>query len=301
MKFVKLRLLLGACWLLAPLYGVAAQNGDYRIATWNMEWLTDKPVDNIPASKRRTADLEKLGDYALQLNADIIAFQEVESVALAQRVFGEQYQFYLSDRSGAKFASNQFPNGNQYTGFAVKPGIAVEDRGDIRLEDDPHSRLRFASYIVVDPQGARPLHMLALHLKAGCSGAYRDSKECMKLSEQAKHMQQWLVSQEAAKHEYVILGDFNHDLAYPGDWLWNLIRADNHAQLMSQNSTAQCKVRSEKNPRKIHQFRSLIDHIIVSQAVALSASAASQLVYQSQDVLDFQLSDHCPLSSQISR
>ncbi|SDH01086.1 Metal-dependent hydrolase, endonuclease/exonuclease/phosphatase family [Vibrio xiamenensis] len=298
MTFVKPRLLITAICLLAPLHLQAAKL-DYRIATWNLEWLTEQPVERIDASKRTNQDIAKLSDYAQQLDADIIAFQEVESVALAEKVFGSQYQIYLSDRAQNQFRQNQFDSGNQYTGFAVKRGIEVKDLGDIRLESSHSSHLRFASYLVIAPQSDTPIHALAVHLKAGCSGAYKDSRECAKLSEQGKHLQSWIQDQQSAHHQYLIMGDFNHNLAYRGDWLWNIITSGSNAKLLTQQTQAKCKVRSNNNPAKLHQFRSLIDHIIISGELA-SQTQATQLTYQSQDVLKYQLSDHCPVYSQLN-
>ncbi|HFQ5138459.1 TPA: endonuclease/exonuclease/phosphatase family protein, partial [Vibrio vulnificus] len=49
---------------------------------------------------------------------------------------------------------------------------------------------------------------------------------------------------------------------------------------------------------KVHSFRSLIDHIIVSEG--LSASQAEQRLFTSNDVLKYQLSDHCPVSTTVT-
>lgn len=293
MTFVKARLLITVCCLLSS-FGAHAASVNYRVATWNLEWLTDEPVERIETSKRTRQDVAKLADYAKQLNADIIAFQEVESVAVAEKVFGTQYQIYLSDRAQDPFRQNQFDSGNQYTGFAIRRGIDVEDLGDIRLEANPKSRLRFASYLIIAPQSKTPIHALAVHLKAGCSGAFKQRRECEKLKEQGHHIHSWIQQRQRAHHQYLILGDFNHNLAYRGDWLWNIMISDHPATLLTKHTKAKCQVRSNRHPTKLHQFRSLIDHMIVSEGFN-TQQKASQLIYLRQDVLDYRLSDHCPV------
>ena len=96
----------------------------------------------------------------------------------------------------------------------------------------------------------------------------------------------------------MVLGDFNHNLGYQGDWLWDVLSDNTNARLVTQNTKAECKVRSNRNPKKTHQFRSVIDHIIVSGD--LKASSGVQTVFKTQDVLDYKLSDHCPVSTTLS-
>ncbi len=298
MRNVNLRLCIAAFCLLSSVCSQAAQIAQYRVATWNIEWLTEQPIPKSSTSARHNDDLERLAFYAKQLDADVVAFQEVESVALAKRVFGDKYQIILSDRAKPQFRFNQFHDANQYTGFAIKSTISTNDPADIKLEQDKNSRLRFATYIVLEPENKPAIHALSIHLKAGCSGAYRQKRSCLKVLEQAKYLNAWILQQEAAGHQYLIMGDFNHNLAYAGDWLWRAMSANSQAQLLTQTAPAKCKVRSNKKPNQLHQFRSLIDHIVASKQLATTAQNTEQLLYTSQDVLAYKLSDHCPVRSE---
>ncbi|HMA11328.1 MAG TPA: hypothetical protein VKO83_05535, partial [Steroidobacteraceae bacterium] len=76
------------------------------IATWNMEWLVTPatahaarlacrsghraalPCDVARGLSRDSADLDRLAWYARHLDADVIAFQEVEDSTIAARIFG---------------------------------------------------------------------------------------------------------------------------------------------------------------------------------------------------------------------
>jgi hypothetical protein len=89
MKGITLGLALG---LLAPLCGcVQASQPDagtgpaIRLATWNLEHLAER--DGAGCRPRIEADYAMLRAHAERLEADVVAFQEVESAAAARRVF----------------------------------------------------------------------------------------------------------------------------------------------------------------------------------------------------------------------
>ncbi|MGR5236037.1 endonuclease/exonuclease/phosphatase family protein [Vibrio alfacsensis] len=264
-----------------------------NLTSWNVEWLSihDGKVSRTPQ------DFIKLSKYVDKTDADILAFQEVDSKAAIQKAVGSDYTIYLSDRAQRSNRHLQFNDTNQYTGFAVRKGLNVSDKPDFSITQG-NSKLRFASYIVLNPNQTNETHLLSVHLKAGCSGAYRNNRDCKIVKQQGQALSKWMKAREAKNQRYVVLGDFNHNLAYRGDWLWEVISKNNDAELVTKNTKAECKVRSNRNPNKTHQFRSVIDHIIVSGQ--LEATAGVQTVFNTQDVLDFKLSDHCPVSTTVS-
>ncbi|MFA0347453.1 endonuclease/exonuclease/phosphatase family protein [Vibrio sp. 10N.222.55.C6] len=266
------------------------------ISSWNIEWLSTNEAVNKFSDKRDQADFDKLATYFQSLDADVVAFQEVDNVNAIQRVAGDQYKILMSDRALSKNSNRQFKEVNQYTGFAVRKGVALTDYADFPLETTSNSKLRFASYTVVETN-FKPIHMLSVHLKAGCSGAYKSNRDCSRLKEQAQQLNKWIKQRERNNEDYAILGDFNHNLAYSRDWMWKELSQYTDAQLATRKTRADCKVRSNRNNYRTHQFRSVIDHIVVSES--LNASPAKQKVFETQDVLDYKLSDHCPVSTTI--
>ncbi|MEZ9365205.1 endonuclease/exonuclease/phosphatase family protein [Vibrio sp. 10N.286.49.E11] len=266
------------------------------ISSWNIEWLSTNEAVNKFSDKRDQADFDKLATYFQSLDADVVAFQEVDNVNAIQRVAGDQYKILMSDRALSKNSNRQFKEVNQYTGFAVRKGVALTDYADFPLETTSNSKLRFASYIVVETN-FKPIHMLSVHLKAGCSGAYKSNRDCSRLKEQAQQLNKWIKQRERNNEDYAILGDFNHNLAYSRDWMWKELSQYTDAQLATRKTRADCKVRSNRNNHRTHQFRSVIDHIVVSKS--LNVSSAKQVVFETQDVLDYKLSDHCPVSTTI--
>ena len=284
-------------WLmLGCLIGNQAIAEPLTISSWNIEWLSTNEAVNKFSDKREQADFDKLGTYFQSLNADVVAFQEVDDINAMQRVAGDQYQILMSDRALPKNSNHQFKEMNQYTGFAVRKGVTFTDYADFPLETTSNSKLRFASYIVIETE-TKPIHMLSLHLKAGCSGAYKSNRDCSRLKEQAQQLNKWIKQRERNNEYYAILGDFNHNLAYSRDWMWKELTQYTDAQLATRKTRADCKVRSNRNNHRTHQFRSIIDHIVLSKS--LNADPAKQQVFKTQDVLDYKLSDHCPVTTTI--
>lgn len=269
-----------------------AQNS-IKLTSWNIEWLS---IDGSKVS-RTSQDFEKLNHYVDKTQVDILAFQEVKSAAAIQKAVGNDFTIYLSDRANKSNQHLQFNDTNQYTGFAVRSGVSVLDKPDFSITRG-NSKLRFASYLVLNPNQDKETHLLSVHLKAGCSGAYRNNRDCKIVKQQGQALAKWIKAREDNQQQYVVLGDFNHNLGYRGDWLWEVLSDNTDAKLVTKNTKAECKVRSNRNPNKTHQFRSVIDHIIVSGD--LNASSGVQTVFKTQDVLDYKLSDHCPVSTTLT-
>lgn len=298
MKTNKIATVLASTILLISSHCVSAQS--LSISSWNIEWLTLNASAPVDKSKRTSEDFAALSKHFHTVNSDVLAFQEVDSVQAIQNVVGSAYQIVLSDRAQPAHEQHQFKDLNQYTGFAVRNTVPFSDPADVDLYGKRHHKLRFAAYIVLYPDSPQPVHTLSVHLKAGCSGKFRANQtSCQTLLTQGKALNAWIKQREAKQQAYVILGDFNHNLAYRGDWLWQTMTQGTLIEptLASRQTPATCKVRSRQQPNQLHQFRSLIDHIIISPT--LNASDTQQVNFESQDVLRYALSDHCPLRSEL--
>ena len=155
--------------------------------TWNIEWLTTTPSKQFIQSKRTQADFEALAKHFATTNTDVLAFQEVNDIAALRKVVGKDYDIYLSERADANNKRRQFEDINQYTGFAIRKGLPVEKQSDVRLDKRKNSKLRFATYMIVTPKQKPPLHILSVHLKARCSGAYTTARIAKSLCLKGKH------------------------------------------------------------------------------------------------------------------
>ncbi|WP_117234031.1 endonuclease/exonuclease/phosphatase family protein [Vibrio maerlii] len=267
------------------------------VATWNIEWLASGSNHRIEEANRTDEDYQVLAKEFDKLNPDVLAFQEVNDVDALRRIVGNEYQIYLSDRSTSKYHHIQFKDLNQYTGFAIRNGIEYVQHADFRLLNDSQSKLRFASYMVIEANTSEPIHVVSVHLKAGCSGAFKSNRSCSILREQGSVLNDWIKQREAKRQQYIVLGDFNHNLSYPNDWFWNVMTKQTKADLATRNTDVKCKVRSNKNPNRTHQFRSLIDHIVIGGNI--KAYSVAQQVFPVEHVLNYKLSDHCPVKAKV--
>ncbi len=266
------------------------------LATWNIEWLSTQPSPKFTASIRSEQDYQLLSHYFEKISPDVLAFQEVNDTQAIEKIIRtEQFNIVLSQR--AMNPKRQFDKINQFTGFAIDRRLTFSNPPDLDLLPSSTSKLRLATYIIVQAQNNKPVHMLSVHLKAGCSGAKKNSHACTIVNKQAKTLNRWMNERVENGDSFIVAGDFNHNLSYPNDWLWKTLSkgVSETITLATEVTKAECLVKSTRSKAQTHQFRHLIDHIIVSSD--LTASNTKQTVYDKQHVLKRQLSDHCPIST----
>jgi len=183
---------------------------ELKIATWNIEHLR---LDNDKGSvKRVDEDYEKLAEFAKDLDADIIALQEVEGQAAASRVFDDkEYDFYFSKRRSV-----------QNTGFAVREGLTITHHPDL-TSLNVTGGLRHGVDITVG-DGIYQIRLLAVHLKSGCFVKFDPTDEdCEKLEKQVPELEKWIDARAKEEIPFAVLGDFNHRFNLSGNTFWGEI------------------------------------------------------------------------------
>jgi endonuclease/exonuclease/phosphatase family metal-dependent hydrolase len=262
------------------------------VFNWNLEWLSSKPAKHIKSSIRQAEDLQIYRDIFQTHRPQIIAFQEVNDSAILQSILGAGYTIVMSDRARPDASALQYQDINQYTGIAVARSLPFSDPSDLVLS--PGRKLRFASYIILHPDTAA-IHLLSVHLKAGCIGKfYADKNSCQTLEQQSQQLHQWIKERIANHQSYMVIGDFNHDLAYPNDWMWqNLTHGLSPMPvLMTRDLAPTCIGIGKSKP-----YRQIIDHIISSPN--LRADNLNQIMYSASQ-RRFKVSDHCPVAATIN-
>ncbi len=137
---------------------------ELKLATWNLEWLTPRPAGDraLPrdVTPKQPADIAVLRGYAEQLNADVIAIQEIDGADIAAKIFPpDRYVIHLTaDRV------------IQRTGFAVRRNLSFTANPDLvglALDLNVPHPLRSGADITVRQQ-ENNLRLLSIHLKTGC-------------------------------------------------------------------------------------------------------------------------------------
>lgn len=293
--------------LLIVVFGAhpASAEAELTIATWNMEWLSDK--GDVLQSERSADDYLMMKAVFSVIDADALAFQEVDSLDVLENVIDpSQYDVYLSDRAALLKNSRR---SQQFTGWAVRKGLNVIDRKDYRPLGLPTffsaGSLRYGAYIELERDGEPPLHLLSVHLKSGCfETPVRRNNSCKKLEHQVEALIVWIQTRLNLGQEFVIAGDFNHYLNDSNEWVWDRITreiGEENLVKLTDNTQAKCKARKYNYRTKQWEhlvYNKLIDHIVASKgAVRLSAPPqAKQFQYSYHSVANYRLSDHCPIT-----
>lgn len=288
-----LALLAGACTATPEPAAGSDTRPTIKLATWNMEHLAER--NGSGCRPRTDADYAAMGEYVDGLGADVIAFQEVESKAAAERVFDPSLYTVLieervgTDRGGACRGREGLTINAQRTGFAIRKGLPFDRQPDFTAVQVGNPDLRSGVDLIVRPVGGEPIRLLSVHLKSGCSAGDRNDA-CGTLFQQVPVMEQWMDQRAAEGTRFAILGDFNRRLAMPQDVVWaewdDASPPNADLSLASGNQSAQC------NPR----YREFIDFIVLDRRAAADLRGVEEAKFDGDP-----LSDHCAVSASLNR
>jgi endonuclease/exonuclease/phosphatase family metal-dependent hydrolase len=260
--------------------GSAASSPRLKIATWNLEWLYRTSGAGTVA--RSDADYARLARYAEQLDADVIAVQEVDGEEALRRVFDDSvYDYHVTSQRGV-----------QRTGFAYRASLVVTRNADYAALDV--GGVRTGADLSVSMNGQH-LRLLSVHLKSGCfdQPLTKPSNDCTKLAAQLPVLEAWIDTRAAAGEPSVVLGDFNRRMQTGEVFFAELDDADPpnaELTLVTDGRSSRCWG---------GEYARFIDHIVLSLDAAawLVPSSFVQLDYAASDApFKSTLSDHCPLS-----
>ena len=259
---------------------------ELKIATWNLNWLTSRTEGLPPDVKpRQQEDFDLLRGYAAELNADVVAFQEVDNRDSARRVFPpETYSIHMTrDRV------------RQRVGLAVRRGIPYEINPDVTaIAGDPLDRLRSGVDITLRlPSG--PVRVLGVHLKSGCqhvSLLRAPRTACATLRSQLDVVTDWVAARRDEGGPFMLLGDFNRGMDRRDPFI-RAIRAAAPVIRATEGHSSPCWGAKE----------AFIDHVLLGGGAGAWVVPGSLrvLVYRETDQSwQARLSDHCPVSVRLA-
>lgn len=209
-------------------------------ASWNIANLHHQTgVSLRPGSvARRDIDYERLAAIGAELQADVVALQEVGSPAALLRVFpADKYHLVVSDLYQAGDENLPPEQRDIFTALAISKerfpeAPAVESVRSLALDHISFDR-RTSSFQVRPTRSGilfefnlngRPVSFLGVHLKSFChdfpldviedqnffNGKAFDSRfDCRTLKAQLAVLESWIEAKQASGRSVVIAGDFN--------------------------------------------------------------------------------------------
>ncbi|WP_137178194.1 endonuclease/exonuclease/phosphatase family protein [Roseomonas sp. AR75] len=277
--------------LATPFAPPARAAQEIKLATWNIAWLTLKPAGHPDLPRdlrtRSTEDLRLLRGYAVRLNADVIALQEIDSVEAAERIFDPAtYAIHLTSESDT-----------QRPGFAVRRSLRVRrnpDLAELDIRAGARRSLRRGADITVEGPGGEALRLLSVHLDAGCRDDPLDrdlSRDCEGLARQARILARWAQARRDEGVGFAILGDFNRVMGRDDDFL-RIVAEGQPILRPTAGFSTPCWADARGG-------RPFIDHILLGGPARnwFVANSMSVMAYAERDrSFRERLSDHCPVS-----
>jgi endonuclease/exonuclease/phosphatase family metal-dependent hydrolase len=263
----------------------APQAAELKVATWNLDWLTTRTA-GLPSDVklRQPEDFDRLHAYAVELNADIVAIEEVDNADTARRLFApDVYSIHMSH-----------DHVRQRVGIVVRRGIPYDVNPDVTaIALDPVAHLRSGVDITLHP-GANALRVLAVHLKEGCQyAAFGRSPRtvCVTLMSQLDVVAQWITARRDEGVPFLVLGDFNRDFD-KNDKFVRTIAAPTPLTRATEGFSSPC-----------WGHESFIDHILIGGPARtwVLPNTLRVLTYRETDpAWKERLSDHCPVSLRLA-
>lgn len=314
-----LRASAAALVLVLTLPALAAQEPrTLELATWNLEWLLSPrafrelrdscvprgtaissrerriPCDVAARLERSASDFAALARYARELDADVIALQEVDGAEAARLVFRE-HEFCFTGRRHV-----------QNNGFAVRRGLSFRcgtDVNGLALGD----RVRRGAELVLFPGEPREIRLLAVHLKSGCGQRLLDDpkRDCALLARQVPELERWIDAQALAGRRFAVLGDFNRDLLRDRgsarsasgrlQRLWSEIDDGDPPGADLLNALDRQRFLNCA-PHQAHA--GYIDYIVLGRTLGerLVAGSFRRLTWRPKEARRLRLPDHCPVA-----
>ncbi len=295
LAFAALFLAPAACAANPAVPATATTERPLKIASWNLEFLAER--DGEGCQPRTEADYAAMRRIVDTLDADVIAFQEAESIAAAARIFDPaRYTIVMEARPGAPSSTcgGAYPEQRvirQAVGFAVRKGIAFDRHADVTSLMLGNAQLRSGIDITLRPAGYAPIRLLGVHLKSGCF-AGSEGKACPTLLQQLPALEAWIDAAANGPDRFLVLGDWNRRLSLPGDMLWTEIDDGNPGnadlELADEGRLPAC------DPR----YNSFIDHVVLDRRAAADLAGFTETTYAPGET---HYSDHCPVSVTLSR
>ncbi len=249
------------------------------VGTFNIEWLGDGIDDQKPRNKQEYAELARV---IKELNADVLALQEIENQDAIKLVLNNMPQYNAIILS---------TNGKQNVGFLYKKDIKIINTLEYKPLQVIPNKTR-SGFIVTAKKGNFDFKMMIVHLKS--TSSFDNTNQLRQKSFQIRNVQVGILNNWADsclkytdERDLVILGDFNDHIYKPNSQIIKF----------GENKKLVCLTKDLKSCLRSDWYT--IDNIFVSKSVekrVLTNSVAMEnFKAYVEDKYKNSISDHCPV------
>ena len=261
------------------LFSCSKSNDKLVIGTFNIKWLGDGKNDRL---ERSDADYDRISTLIGEIDADILALQEIENKAALSRLSSklDNYQF--------KIVNDDYP---QKTAYLVKNEIDIVNTGCYFPIEVIPGDTRPGFYLAVKYKNEK-IHLMNLHFKSTSryDSTDRLRRESIRIrtrqAEKAAHFADSLIS--AGEENVVISGDLNDNPFKTNRETLSSLKNNNNLIFLTDGLPS-CR----------NRLWHTIDHIVVSKPLFGNyLKGSSRVVNFNNSVHDRfteKISDHCPV------
>lgn len=257
---------------------VPAQAEPLKVMNWNIANLAQEAGVSLRGGHVRTeADMQVIRDHIARTDPDLIALQEIGSMAGARNVLGEGYELLFETRCGAACKQDR---GDIFTAIAWRKSLdlAVQhvqldalsethSSGCVHQSDRP---VRGGVGIAFAHDGA-DYTVLSVHLKASCADEesndpvrYPDlADDCAVLDKQIATLGNWIKDRTGEGRTVIVAGDYNRKFLEADDRHAAALRQIDPAIRFEPSQQSQCWPRNYPQSRS---FRKRLAHEAFAEA-----------------------------------
>lgn len=225
---------------LALLFSHTAVADELRIASWNIANLASGPGVALRGQTRTPEDYDYLRDQIRVLGADIIALQEIGSLAGAKAVLGNTYEVVFETRCAAHESKCLADHDEIYTAIAYRKALAdklevfqIDSMGVDHTDECGVTRPVRGGVGVKLDLGGQMTWIPSVHMKASCKDDNEEEgteDDCRTARAQFEELAKWIKARPAGD-AVIVTGDMNRTLLKSTDSIRKQIFEDNFARV----------------------------------------------------------------------
>lgn len=282
----------------------AAPLARLRLATWNIANFWHVPGEHLrpaanggPGLIRSAADYDAIRAVLADLDADVIALQEIASPDSARALFpAEDWDLVFSRRFDDEIAANpdllvSDQTRDIYEALVVRRDAATvmaTERIELDLLHEDGRPVREGTAALLNA-GGFPFWVASVHLKSGCftDNDLTQRPDCRTLARQIPVLEDWLDGKSAAGQAVAVMGDFNRRLDRGGDVVREDLDDNDPVDLFKVPHMQELVCTAFSATPSVS-----IDYILANEALWERVTVPD---IPKLDVHSGQVSDHCPV------